>query len=89
MRRIAGLLRDDDHAAPAMPTSTGPEAIEELVERFRRQGYEVALRLPEAGSEVAGRASHYSLSRRAGIADQHREPRSAGESGRRERHAAR
>ncbi|MEV5827610.1 histidine kinase [Spirillospora sp. NPDC052242] len=44
MRRIVGLLRDADDAAPASP---GPERLGALVERFRRQGPEVRLSMPE------------------------------------------
>ncbi|MEW2593465.1 histidine kinase [Micromonospora aurantiaca] len=43
MRRLVGLLRD---TADAPPASAGTEQIEELVERFRRQGPPVRLRLP-------------------------------------------
>ncbi|MFF0658297.1 histidine kinase [Micromonospora tulbaghiae] len=43
MRRLVGLLRD---TADAPPASAGTKQIEELVERFRRQGPPVRLRLP-------------------------------------------
>ncbi|MFF0878956.1 sensor histidine kinase [Micromonospora aurantiaca (nom. illeg.)] len=43
MRRLVGVLRD---TADAPPASAGTEQIEELVERFRRQGPPVRLRLP-------------------------------------------
>jgi signal transduction histidine kinase len=44
MRRVVGLLRDADDAAPATP---GPERLSELVERFDRDGPTVALSTPE------------------------------------------
>jgi signal transduction histidine kinase len=44
MRRVVGLLRDTDDAAPASP---GPEELSTLVERFSRQGPEVRLTLPD------------------------------------------
>jgi signal transduction histidine kinase len=44
MRRVVGLLRDTDDAAPATP---GPEQLGELVERFTRHGPSVRLRLPD------------------------------------------
>ncbi|MEV0972968.1 sensor histidine kinase [Microtetraspora glauca] len=46
MRRVVGLLRDADDAAPATP---GPEGLSELVERFDGygQGRAVHLRLPD------------------------------------------
>lgn len=43
MRRVVGLLRDTDDAAPATP---GPEQLSELVERFTSHGPAVHLRLP-------------------------------------------
>ncbi|MBC6468018.1 sensor histidine kinase [Actinomadura alba] len=48
MRRVVGLLRDEDDAAPASP---GPERLGALVERFRRQGPEVRLRMPDGDAE--------------------------------------
>jgi signal transduction histidine kinase len=47
MRRVVGLLRDTDDAAPATP---GPEQLSDLVERFTRHGHTVRLRLP--GNEL-------------------------------------
>jgi signal transduction histidine kinase len=44
MRRVVGLLRDTDDAAPASP---GPEALSTLVERFSRQGPKVRLSVPD------------------------------------------
>ncbi|WHT23308.1 histidine kinase [Crossiella sp. CA-258035] len=44
MRRVVGLLRDTDDAAPATP---GPEQLSELVARFTGHGPAVRLRLPE------------------------------------------
>ncbi|MEU5978382.1 sensor histidine kinase [Streptomyces sp. NPDC047315] len=44
MRRVVGLLRDADDAAPASP---GPEELSALVERFARQGPEVRLSTPD------------------------------------------
>ncbi|GAB3059667.1 sensor histidine kinase [Micromonospora schwarzwaldensis] len=46
MRRVVGLLRDADDAAPASP---GPEQLTELVARFDRHGPPVRLRLPADG----------------------------------------
>ncbi|MFD1544764.1 sensor histidine kinase [Nonomuraea guangzhouensis] len=46
-RRVVGLLRDADDAAPATP---GPEQLSELVERFGGHGPAVHLSLPEDGS---------------------------------------
>ena len=43
MRRVVGLLRDTDDAAPAMP---GPEQLSELVARFAGHGPPVRVRLP-------------------------------------------
>ncbi|MGW5169805.1 sensor histidine kinase [Streptomyces nodosus] len=43
MRRVVGLLRDTDDAAPASP---GPEGLNTLVERFARRGPEVRLSMP-------------------------------------------
>ena len=43
MRRVVGLLRDADDAAPAKP---GPEQLTDLVRRFDGSGVPVALRLP-------------------------------------------
>lgn len=43
-RRVVGLLRDTDDAAPATP---GPEQLSELVERFGCHGPAVRLSLPE------------------------------------------
>ncbi|MEV4631028.1 histidine kinase [Micromonospora sp. NPDC049523] len=47
MRRVVGVLRDTDDAAPAMP---GPEHLSELVARFDGHGPPVRLRLPERTS---------------------------------------
>ncbi|SCK55205.1 MULTISPECIES: sensor histidine kinase [unclassified Streptomyces] len=44
MRRVVGLLRDTDDAAPASP---GPEELSALVERFSRQGPDVRLSMPD------------------------------------------
>lgn len=44
MRRVVGLLRDTDDAAPASP---GPEGLGALIDRFRRQGPEVTLTMPD------------------------------------------
>lgn len=44
MRRVVGLLRDTDDAAPASP---GPEGLGALVERFSRQGPKVRLSVPD------------------------------------------
>ncbi|MEU8347500.1 sensor histidine kinase [Spirillospora sp. NPDC048832] len=44
MRRVVGLLRDTDDAAPASP---GPESLGALVDRFRRQGPGVVLTMPD------------------------------------------
>jgi signal transduction histidine kinase len=44
MRRVVGLLRDTDDAAPASPE---PEQLRALVERFSRQGPTVHLRVPD------------------------------------------
>ncbi|MGW6456433.1 sensor histidine kinase [Streptomyces sp. NPDC055078] len=44
MRRVVGLLRDTDDAAPPAP---GPEGLSTLVERFGREGPEVRLHAPE------------------------------------------
>lgn len=49
MRRVVGLLRDADDAAPAFP---GPEQLGALVERFRQQGPQVLLRLPDADPDA-------------------------------------
>jgi signal transduction histidine kinase len=43
MRRVVGLLRDTDDAAPA---TSGPEQLSELVDRFTGHGPTVQLRLP-------------------------------------------
>ncbi|MEU9607229.1 histidine kinase [Streptomyces sp. NPDC048057] len=48
MRRVVGLLRDTDDAAPASP---GPEELSALVERFARQGPQVRLRTPEGAAD--------------------------------------
>jgi signal transduction histidine kinase len=48
MRRVVGLLRDADDAAPA---TSGPERLSELVERFRGHGPAVRLRLPDDEDE--------------------------------------
>ncbi|XVQ08070.1 sensor histidine kinase [Spirillospora sp. CA-255316] len=48
MRRVVGLLRDDDDAAPASP---GPERLGALVERFRRRGPEVRLTMRDEDAE--------------------------------------
>lgn len=50
MRRVVGLLRDADDAAPASP---GPERLGALVERFRRQGPEVRLSMPDGNADAA------------------------------------
>lgn len=47
MRRVVGVLRDTDDAAPAMP---GPEHLSELVRRFDNHGPAVRLRLPDGPS---------------------------------------
>jgi signal transduction histidine kinase len=47
MRRVVGLLRDADDAAPA---SAGPENLAELVERFERQGPPVRLSIRDDGA---------------------------------------
>lgn len=47
MRRVVGLLRDADDAAPALP---GPERLADLVERFERQGPPVRLSIGDDGS---------------------------------------
>ncbi len=44
MRRVVGLLRDADDAAPASP---GPERLGALIERFGRKGPAVRLSLPD------------------------------------------
>ncbi|MET0134608.1 MAG: sensor histidine kinase, partial [Kibdelosporangium sp.] len=44
MRRVVGVLRDTDDAAPATP---GPEQLSELVDRFHGHGPTVRLRLPD------------------------------------------
>jgi signal transduction histidine kinase len=44
MRRVVGLLRDTDDAAPA---TAGPERISELVDRFAGHGPPVQLRMPD------------------------------------------
>jgi signal transduction histidine kinase len=44
MRRLVGVLRDDDDAAPATP---GPEGLAALVARFDGHGPAVRLRLPD------------------------------------------
>ncbi|GHJ17286.1 sensor histidine kinase [Micromonospora sp. AKA38] len=46
MRRVVGLLRDADDAAPAAP---GPEQLADLVARFHRHGPPVRLELPPGG----------------------------------------
>jgi signal transduction histidine kinase len=46
MRRVVGLLRDEQDPPPAAP---GPEQLTALVERFSRQGPPVLLRLPDGG----------------------------------------
>ncbi|GAB3419167.1 sensor histidine kinase [Flindersiella endophytica] len=43
MRQVVGLLRDADDA---VPSSSEPEQLSDLVERFRSNGREVSLRLP-------------------------------------------
>ncbi|MFC5750953.1 sensor histidine kinase [Actinomadura rugatobispora] len=48
MRRVVGLLRDGDDAAPASP---GPERLGALVERFRKQGPEVRLSMRDGYAE--------------------------------------
>jgi signal transduction histidine kinase len=47
MRRVVGLLRDADDAAPA---TAGPENLAELVERFERQGPPVRLSIRDDGA---------------------------------------
>jgi signal transduction histidine kinase len=47
MRRVVGLLRDNDDAPPATP---GPEQLSDLVRRFERHGPAVALNLPDGAS---------------------------------------
>jgi signal transduction histidine kinase len=47
MRRVVGLLRDTDDAAPAM---AGTERLSELVERFAGHGPPVQLRMPDGGT---------------------------------------
>ncbi|WP_141577827.1 sensor histidine kinase [Actinomadura sp. WMMA1423] len=49
MRRVVGLLRDADDAAPASP---GPEHLGALVERFRRQGPDVRLNMPDGAASA-------------------------------------
>ncbi|MEU8121976.1 sensor histidine kinase [Spirillospora sp. NPDC049024] len=49
MRRVVGLLRDADDAAPASP---GTERLGALVERFRRQGPEVRLSMPDGPADA-------------------------------------
>ncbi|WP_330285429.1 sensor histidine kinase [Streptomyces sp. NBC_00576] len=48
MRRVVGLLRDTDDAAPASP---GSEGLSTLVERFSRQGPKVRLHTPDDDTE--------------------------------------
>ncbi|MCT9139303.1 sensor histidine kinase [Streptomyces violarus] len=48
MRRVVGLLRDTDDAAPA---SSGREGLSRLVERFSRQGPTVRLHTPADDTE--------------------------------------
>ncbi|MER6712667.1 sensor histidine kinase [Streptomyces sp. NPDC000877] len=48
MRRVVGLLRDTDDAAPA---SLGREGLSTLVERFSRQGPQVRLHAPDDDTE--------------------------------------
>ncbi|MFF4889236.1 sensor histidine kinase [Micromonospora chersina] len=48
MRRVVGLLRDTEDAAPASP---GPEQLSALVERFNRHGPPVRLRVPEPAAQ--------------------------------------
>ncbi|MFA1546920.1 sensor histidine kinase [Actinomadura chokoriensis] len=48
MRRVVGLLRDADDAPPASP---GPERLAALVERFRRQGPDVRLDMPDGNGD--------------------------------------
>lgn len=50
MRRVVGLLRDTEDAAPAM---SGPEQLGELVGRFARHGPPVRLHLPAPGTGPA------------------------------------
>ncbi|WP_131739977.1 sensor histidine kinase [Actinomadura roseirufa] len=58
MRRAVGLLRDPGDAGDAAPLSSGPERLEELVERFGRTGPAVRLHLADEDRdwppEVAG-----------------------------------
>lgn len=49
MRRVVGLLRDADDAAPARP---GPEQLSELVDRFDGHGPTVRLCLPDGVASV-------------------------------------
>ncbi|GLF94846.1 sensor histidine kinase [Streptomyces yaizuensis] len=49
MRRVVGLLRDTDDAAPASP---GPEQLGALVERFSRQGPTVSLAMPDGEADT-------------------------------------
>lgn len=51
MRRVVGLLRDADDAAPA---SAGTERLPDLVERFERQGPPVRLKIGDAGERWPG-----------------------------------
>ncbi|GAB3164942.1 histidine kinase [Myceligenerans halotolerans] len=47
LRRVVGLLRDADDAAPSAP---GPEALSALVTRFAERGPAVRLSMPDDGS---------------------------------------
>ncbi|MGP4029349.1 sensor histidine kinase [Actinomadura sp. 3N407] len=49
MRRVVGLLRDADDAVPVSP---GPERLGALVERFRRQGPEARLSMPDGNGDT-------------------------------------
>jgi signal transduction histidine kinase len=51
MRRVVGLLRDADDAAPS---SAGTERLADLVERFERQGPPVRLRIGDDGAGWPG-----------------------------------
>jgi signal transduction histidine kinase len=46
LRRVVGMLRDDDDAPPVAP---GPESLGDLVGRFEGRGPEVRLQLPDDG----------------------------------------
>lgn len=46
MRRVVGILRDVDDAAPTSPPTPGPDQLRELVRQFEEHGPTVGLRLP-------------------------------------------